>query len=349
MGRRAALLVGLSLVAWACGGTDRTAADSAVTYLPATTVFTGSFPTVPLTAPTGVAAELETGQSWCPEFRTPDNGSGPGDFGVAERNLGALMAYAAQYPEHAGSPWFDAADAKGRVVIGFTADVASHRKAMRPTLADPDRVLVCQIRHSAAEAAAAVAEIDAQSRAAPAGVWRGWSAGVDRAQVTVRADQRELADALLARYGDLVEVGLGLFPYPMPDDRSTVDVRCPTASVDLPSTRPGVTTRVALAAAVLRSGADVDATVTATNEVTESVTVTFGGPAVVVRAGTTEVVGTADFGMLLNLDMATLAPGASEQRSVRVGTASCDPAVGSRCRRATTRWSCSSPAATTRW
>ena len=45
MGRREAMLAGLTLVVASCGANPTTGSDPATTFLPATTVFTGSFPT----------------------------------------------------------------------------------------------------------------------------------------------------------------------------------------------------------------------------------------------------------------------------------------------------------------
>jgi hypothetical protein len=85
----------VTLVVGACGRSSDGPSDAPV-RLAATTLFTGSFPTVPLTTP-GPAKVLENGASWCPPQRVPDAVTNPFvGASVSERNLGALVAYAAQ-------------------------------------------------------------------------------------------------------------------------------------------------------------------------------------------------------------------------------------------------------------
>ena len=150
--RRATLVSAAALMLGACGrSTDGSVGAPAP--LPATTLFTGSFPTVPLTAP-GAAKALEGGASWCPPQWLPDDAKDPfAGASVAERNLGVLVAYAAEHPVEAAGPWLDLGHDPARIVAGFTSAVSAHRAAVLALVADRDRVHVCQVRHSDARPA----------------------------------------------------------------------------------------------------------------------------------------------------------------------------------------------------
>jgi hypothetical protein len=311
----------------------------AAANFPATTVFANtSLQKVPLTlAADATPRRLELGESWCPKFATQPSGAmTEADMfaisAVAERNLGGINYYLTDPAKDAesGSAWLDSASRPARVVIGFTAHVAEHRAALAGLVRNPDEVLVCQVRHTHAETATASAEI--QASLGNDGVFRSIGAGADDAvAVELRADQEAAAADLVKRYGDLVAVTVGNFPYPMPADRSSLRAdACRFANVAGPKNMQGLVATVSLNSATVRSGLDGEGIVTVTNNGSESVSINTGSPLVgaVVRSGTSTVVGVF-LGAIGGLgDGATLQPGQSHDIQALFGTASCDATLG---------------------
>ena len=83
-------------------------------------------------------------------------------------------------------------------------------------------VLVRPTRFTPAEIVAANAEI--QQVLANEGYegLRSVGAGEHAVRIKLRADQERRAAALVARYGDLLDITVGYFPYPMPADRTSM-------------------------------------------------------------------------------------------------------------------------------
>ena len=100
---------------------------------------------------------------------------------MAERNLGVINQYGAAHPEVSTRPYLDWSTDPPRVVVGFSGDLAPHRGALQPQLADPERVLICQVSFSDAQLQVFAAEIVQQmSPGGPIG-----SVGVSRGAVNV--------------------------------------------------------------------------------------------------------------------------------------------------------------------
>jgi hypothetical protein len=299
--------------------------------------------TVPLTRPEDARpVELEAGEQWCPAFRVlPPVTVTSGDeteameeliaaSQVAERNLGVIYAHASRYPSEAGTPWLDPVNDAPQVVMGFTAHVAVHRQALASELTDPDRVLICQVRHSQAELTTVAAEIQG-SMATNDGAYLSVGAGTAAVEVALRADQEALAADLVGRYGDTVSVMLGNFPYPLPADLGSIDpVACRVADFAGPTDHKGLQATVTFESATVTAGADIQGTVTITNTGSEPVSFESGSPlaGAIVRPGTTTVVGT-HVGVIAGAGAgATLEPGGSYDIPALFGTASCDPSAG---------------------
>ena len=304
---------------------------------PATTVAPGDVPvTVALTTPDhAVAAVLEPGEAWCPSFLDSlhtgyrDEAQMFAAASLGERNIGTIQAYVSTHVDEADVPWLDGQRDDPRVVIGFTAHLADHRQALRALVPDPHRVLVCQVRHSQSEVATVVADLQTRQTGDQSAI-RETSGGQGAARVVLAGDQEALAAELVARYGDLVTITVGNFPYPMPADRSALPVACGYADATGPSSSNGLRATLALDAPTARSGSTITATVTLTNTGTGPASWTGGQPLTgsLVLRGTTDVVATFN-GMVAGTgDGAELQPGETHTVRAMIGTDSCDLTLG---------------------
>jgi hypothetical protein len=143
--------------------------------------------------------------------------------------------------------------------------------------------------------------------------------------VGVRAGAEELARELRAKYGDAIELSVGLFPYPPPDDPQRACL----------SIRPTVIEHPPLVAAV-----EVDRVIVAGTDFEGKVRLTNAGPVpfeletssnfslYLFRPGEPDPIGMSELGSMGTGYGATLAPGASIRLLAIGGTASCDLALG---------------------
>jgi hypothetical protein len=139
--------------------------------------------------------------------------------------------------------------------------------------------------------------------------------------------QEGLADSLLAEYGKNVAITVGFLPY----DGSPV--RSPTCGqVAVPMALPaGLHLSLRLKDATVRSGADFDATLVVSDSGPGTFAMDTGQPlvAVVVRAGTRQVVGVYSGLIAGTGHLVHLTPGQTGTVSVFGGTARCDGGMGS--------------------
>ena len=249
---------------------------------------------------------------------------------IAERNLGVINQYVAANPEISTQPYLDWSSDAPRVVVGFTGDLAPHRGALRPQLADPDRVLICQVPFSGGQLELIVQEI--QQRLASGGPVTGVGKGASAVNVTLEADGEAFAAELVDTYGAAVDVSVGLFPYPMPSELAAsteVHVVC-ASDIAGPTDMNGLVADLRLDDDALPAGDGTEGRVVFTNRGTGDVSFQTDDPlvAVVVRPGTTEIVGTYS-GILAGVGAGgVLAPGETLEVGLLVGTASCIPANG---------------------
>ncbi len=100
-------------------------------------------------------------------------------------------------------------------MAAFTGHLDEHTAALRALASQPSAVRLEGARHTAAEAAAVLEQVDAALRdEANPGQVRSWGPDGGVVAVGLRADARALADDLLARFGHRVEVTPGRFHYP---------------------------------------------------------------------------------------------------------------------------------------
>ncbi len=249
---------------------------------------------------------------------------------MAERNLGVINQYVAANPEVSTQPYLDWSSDPPRVVVGFTGDLAPHRGALRPQLADSDRVLICQVPFSGGQLELVVQEI--QQQMAPGGPVTGVGKGASAVNVTLEADGEAFAAELVETYGAAVEVHVGWFPYPMPAELAASGEVTAACAADLagPTDMNGLVAELRLDSGTLAAGDGTKGRVVFTNTGTGDVSFETGDPlvGVVVRPGTPEIVGTYSGDIAGVGAGGVLAPGETLEVGLLVGTASCIPANG---------------------
>ena len=255
-----------------------------------------------------------------------DGGPSLEEAGRLEPMLGAVLAYGQQHPDVFGSYgliWHSATDAS--VFLGVTRDIEVHRAALGERVEQPDDLIVCRSALNDSGRRALVAELDPELRERAA----GWSFGTDGVDVHLPDREERYAAELLARYGERLEIDVGRFPYPMPDPLP--ESQCEP----LPDTQPvdGLSVSVVPVDEPIsdEGGEPAAVTVRLRNVGAAPIAVSFGAPtATLLEAGTRRVVGGFVGAVADVLDHVSLAPGGEATRTVLVGTASCDPAIGYR-------------------
>ena len=272
----------------------------------------------------------------CPNFvEVVETGPMPGDDGAEDGPVAreaqriaadaeAAQQYGAEHPDEFASLRFENGP-RVRLVIGFTANLAEHCAALRELLAFPEEFeLIRQERtevelHELQEQIVDVARpflVSAGSRAE----------GV--IEVVLRADGEEVAGQLVAQYGDLVDVTVGLLSFPersRPDGLTTCSPATGPPRADTP-----LRASLVLESDVISSGADFRATVTVMNSGVGEFDFDSGSPltALVYRPGGSEAIGTFS-GAIGGVGIGkTLRPLETIDVDVIGGTASCDPALG---------------------
>jgi len=162
------------------------------------------------------------------------------------------------------------------------------------------------------------------------GSYRSVGEGKDSVQVHLRADQEALAANLVARYGDLVSITVGAYPYPLPSPESITTPDLCTWSVPMGAEIVGGLRATPKAAGSVRSGHDGRGTVAITNTGSGSVTFSAGTPyaAVLLKPGTDELLGVYDSEIAGVGSGATLRSGEHLTVDMLIGTASCNAAMG---------------------
>jgi hypothetical protein len=158
----------------------------------------------------------------------------------------------------------------------------------------------------------------------------GIAGGGDTIFVSLRPGREGIADDLLGRFGDRVQVDVGGIPWPMGEVVEALE----GCGDPLPAGDEvdGVTAEVTPRAAEVPLGGDITGSVVVTNAGLGPVTVEWGGaglPAHLMRPGTDAPVG-AFLGMqTMQIVHATVAPGTdSEPLPIVVGVTSCTPRNG---------------------
>lgn len=273
----------------------------------------------------------------CPNFvEVVETGPMPGDDGTEDGPVAreqqriatdaeAAQQYGAENPDEFASLRFENGP-RVRLVIAFTAHLAEHCAALRELLAFPEEFEL--IRQERTEADRLEIQQQIVDFARPFLVSAGSGGAMGVIEVGLRADGEEVAHQLVAQYGDLVHVTVGLLSFP---ERSRPDglTTCSPATGSLRADAP-LRASLVLKSGVISSGADFRATVTVVNSGVGEFDFQSGSPltALVYRRGGSEAIGTFS-GAIGGVGLGkTLGPLDTIDIDVLGGTASCDPALG---------------------
>jgi hypothetical protein len=142
-----------------------------------------------------------------PCLDSPSGPDGTADMQVEvarlEPMLGQVLAYGGQHPDEFGSYgliWQSINDAS--VFISFTSNLDVHRGALNDLVSHPDELIVCQVAVSGDVARALTVKLtdDLQGHVQSVGL------GMGGVEIVLMPGDQALADELVAKYGDAVEV-----------------------------------------------------------------------------------------------------------------------------------------------
>jgi len=269
----------------------------------------------------------------CPNFvEVVATGPLPGDDGTEDGPLAReqqrisgdvdlAIQYAADHPDEFASVRFENGP-RVRLVIGFTAHIEEHCAALRAILEFPDEFEI--IRQPATEARLLTIMDDLSARYRERMPSIGLGAGV--LDLALRADGEAIAAEVLAEYGELVRITLGMLPYP---DRFAGGSQCGPLVGPIAAGLPLVAAAT-LDGDTIRSGMDFRGTVSVRNTGADPIDFQSGPTqtAVVFRPGAEAPSGFFTGGLDAIGFGKRLAPGESVDLEVVGGTASCDPALG---------------------
>jgi hypothetical protein len=141
----------------------------------------------------------------CPDSQGGPDGTAAMQTEVArlEPMLGTVLAYGGQHPDEFGSYgliWEAINDAS--VFISFTTHLDVHRDALNDLVEYSGELIVCQVAVSGDVARALTAKLtdELQGRFQSVGI------GAGAVEVVLMPGEQDLADQLIAEYGDAVDV-----------------------------------------------------------------------------------------------------------------------------------------------
>lgn len=285
---------------------------------------------VPATASPPLPTSPATTPGSCPNYvEVVETGPMPTDFsedgpmgleqGRLQADVEAASAYGAAHPDEFASIRYENAP-RVRIVIGFTARIEEHCEALRASLEFPDEFEI--ILQPATEAQ--LDQIQQELVRLAGDKLRSAGRGAGVLHLALRADGEDVAADVLAAYGDLVEITVGMLPYP---NRFAGDVGC--RELPNPILDAALVARATLDTTGVRSGGDFGGTVTVTNVGEAPFDLQSGiAVALVSEPGSDRPIGyytgaIADVGL-----GGLLQPGDTFDIQVIGGTASCNTALG---------------------
>ena len=262
----------------------------------------------------------------CPESNSgPDGGGGGGTMAESARlepMLGQVLAYGGQHPDEFGTYgliWHDAADAS--VFISLTSRLDEHRAALEGLVEHPEELIVCQVAVSGAVAqgieATLVDELD--------GRFLSIGRGLGAIDVVLAADQEATAADLLARYGEAVQLTVGVLPYPLESAASVCPGPPPLGEL------PGLDISIVPPTGPLDTvgSQPLELTVNLLNVGSAPIQFMTGTSRGTILDPTGRVVSTSADVLLGDVGIGVdLQPGATTQLPLVATTASCDPQLG---------------------
>jgi hypothetical protein len=254
-----------------------------------------------------------------------DDGTEDGPVAREQQRISGDVDLAAQYgaghPDEFASMRYENGP-RVRLVIGFTAHIEEHCAALRAILEYPEEFEI--IRQPATEAQLMTIMDDLSARYRERMRSIGMGAGV--LDLTLRADGEAVAAEVVADYGELVRITLGMLPYP---DRFASGSQCGPLVGPIAAGLPLVAATT-LDGDTVRTGMDFRGTVSVLNVGAEPIDFQSGPTqtAVVFRPGAEAPSGLFTGGLDAIGFGKRLAPGESVDLEVVGGTASCDPDLG---------------------
>ncbi len=206
------------------------------------------------------------------------------------------------------------------ILTGFVRNVDEHRAALHKLVAHPGRVQVIAAKHSREELDRVLADVNTEASRGPGTYYSVGSGGLRQPVSThLVADQEPLAGELHRKYGDALEITLGVRPYPAPaciaDTCQPLPPETPMDGLEIRFKEP----------VTITAGKDGEATVIVRNTGSEpkSMGLDFG-PATVVERGTAHVVAAPLQAALVGpATWGPLGPGEQLEMPVSFGTANC--------------------------
>jgi len=283
--------------------------------------------------PTSASPVAPVATAGCPNFiEVVETGPLPGDDGTEDGPLAReqqrisddvdlAARYGADHPDEFTSVRYENGP-RVRLVIGFTAHIEEHCAALRAILEYPDEFEI--IRQPATQAQLMTMMDDLSARYRERMRTIGLGAGV--LDLTLRADGDAIAAEVLAEYGELVRITVGLLPYP---DRFAGGSQCGPLVGPIAAGLPLVAAAT-LDGDMIRSGMDFSGSVSVRNTGVDPIDFQSGPTqtAVVFQPGAEAPSGFFTGGLDAIGFGKRLAPGESVDLEVVGGTASCDPALG---------------------
>lgn len=239
-----------------------------------------------------------------------------------------VEAYGAQHLDAFAGVTSVLAGETSRLVAGFTRDLDSHSARLRELVSHADRLDVIEVPASQPQLEQIRSAIFEELGFGPDKPLRGLSGpggGAFRVHVDLAAYAEEAARRLVERYGDAVEVRVGVLGYPVDLGEGRL---APRASQELPlDDTVGIHSVWPL---VVRSGYDLDSELLITNHGPSSLVVESWGKEIgrVLDPARGEVVGGFSGGHPLPLVRFTASPGESVTVPLIVGTASYRRSLG---------------------
>ena len=314
----AALVAGCSTGAPPSAGGPTPGASSTPRGAPAPAAGNGAIPGCP-----NYVEVVETGP--VPSDNGAENGPVAQEQNRLTGDVEVAQGYGASHADEFTSVRFENGP-RVRIVVAFTGHLAEHCAALRELLAFPEEFELVLEKRTEVELLAIQQEIVDFARPVFVSAGSGGAAGV--IEVALRADGEAMARQIVERYGDAVNVTVGLLSYP---DGTRADglTTCMPATGPLRVDAPLRGTLV-LEPGGVSSGAGFNAKVQVANVGTEDFDFQSGAPAtaLVFAPSGTEAIGTFTGGIGgVGLGQ-VLRPLESIDIDVLGGTASCDPALG---------------------
>jgi hypothetical protein len=249
------------------------------------------------------------------------------ESGRLEPMMGLVQRYGDEHRDTFVTWWLQWTDtSQADVVATFTGDLELHRDELATVVPFPQDLVLCVSPASADR----LREVEAEVGEMVKGRFYSFGKGTTSVNVELAQHDQALAKTLVDKYGPLVDVRVGMFPFPMPDPLPSslcTDTMTSTSAAGLEASFASPVDAVL----DLSMGQLLPSRVVTVKNAGASARVLSGGDpirAVLVEVGGTRAVGVFAGGTALPLRTVNLEPGASDVFNLALGAATCDPATG---------------------